>query len=337
MASQDWFDKDFYKVLGVDKTASDAELKKTYRKLARQYHPDSNPGDAAAESRFKEISEAYSVLSDKEQRAEYDQVRAMGSGARFTAGGPGAQGGFEDVFGGMFGGQQAGGQRVRFGQGGGGGFEDILGGLFNGGAAGGGGGFGQSSGGFRGFGGPTKGRDVTASTTLDFTTAIAGDTVKLSQGNGRPVNVRIPAGVADGQKIRLRGRGEPSPDGGEAGDLVVSVTVRKHPVFERDGLNLRVDVPVTFAEAALGATIQVPTLGGEPVKLKVAPGTPSGRVLRVKGRGVATKSGTGDLLATVQVAVPSHLSDKLREAVEALRAALPDEDPREDLLAKARS
>lgn len=335
MASQDWFDKDFYKVLGVDKTASDAELKKTYRKLARQFHPDSNPGDAAAENRFKEISEAYSVLSDKEQRQEYDQVRAMGSGARFTAGGGGQGGGFEDVFGGMFG-QQGGGQRVRFGQGGGGagGFEDILGGMFGGGA---GGGFGQPSGGYRGFGGPTKGRDVTATTTLDFTTAIAGDTVKLSQGNGRPVNVRIPAGVADGQKIRLRGRGEPSPDGGESGDLVVTVTVRKHPVFERDGQNLRVDVPVTFVEAALGATIQVPTLGGEPVKLKVAPGTPSGRVLRVKGRGVTTKNGTGDLLATVQVAVPSHLSDKAREAVEALAAALPDEDPREDLLAKARS
>ncbi|WIE76079.1 DnaJ C-terminal domain-containing protein [Curtobacterium sp. MCSS17_007] len=334
MASQDWFDKDFYKVLGVDKTASDAELKKTYRKLARQFHPDSNPGDAAAEARFKEISEAYSVLSDKEQRAEYDQVRAMGSGARFTAGGPGQGGGFEDVFGGMFG--QQGGQRVRFGQGGArggaGGFEDILGGMFGGGQ-----GFGQPTGGFRGFGGPTKGRDVTASTTLDFTTAIAGDTVKLSQGNGRPVNVRIPAGVADGQKIRLRGRGESSPDGGEAGDLVVTVSVRKHPVFERDGQHLRVDVPVTFAEAALGATIQVPTLGGDPVKLKVAPGTPSGRVLRVKGRGVTTKNGTGDLLATVQVAVPSHLSDKQREAVEALRAALPDEDPREDLLAKARS
>ncbi|OIH95202.1 DnaJ C-terminal domain-containing protein [Curtobacterium sp. MCBA15_001] len=334
MASQDWFDKDFYKVLGVSKDASEAELKKTYRKLARQFHPDSNPGDAAAEAKFKEISEAYSVLSDKDQRAEYDQVRAMGSGARFTAGG-GGQGGFEDVFGGMFGQQGGGGQRVRFGQGGGaGGFEDILGGMFGG---GGGAGFGQSSGGFRGFGGPTKGRDVTASTTLDFTTAITGDTVKLSQGNGRPVNVRIPAGVADGQKIRLRGRGEPSPDGGDAGDLVVTVSVRKHPVFERDGQHLRVDVPVTFVEAALGATIQVPTLGGEPVKLRVAPGTPSGRVLRVKGRGVTTKSGTGDLLATVQVAVPSHLSDKAREAVEALASALPDEDPREDLLAKARS
>ncbi|WP_413602957.1 DnaJ C-terminal domain-containing protein [Curtobacterium sp. Curtsp57] len=334
MASQDWFDKDFYKVLGVSKDASEAELKKTYRKLARQFHPDSNPGDTAAENRFKEISEAYSVLSDKEQRAEYDQVRAMGSGARFTAGGGGQGGGFEDVFGGMFGQQGGGGQRVRFGQGGGGGFEDILGGMFGGGA---GGGFGQPSGGYRGFGGPTKGRDVTATTTLDFTTAIAGDTVKLSQGNGRPVNVRIPAGVADGQKIRLRGRGEPSPDGGESGDLVVTVHVRKHPVFERDGQNLRLDVPVTFVEAALGATIQVPTLGGDPVKLRVAPGTPSGRVLRVKGRGVATKNGTGDLLATVQVAVPSHLSDKAKEAVEALAAALPDEDPREDLLAKARS
>ena len=334
MASQDWFDKDFYAVLGVSKDVSEADLKKTYRKLARQYHPDSNPGDAAAEAKFKEISEAYSVLSDKEQRKEYDQVRAMGSGARFTAGGPGGQGGFEDVFGGMFGGGGGAGQRTRFGQGGaggaGGGFEDILGGMF------GGGGFGQNTGGFRGFGGPTKGRDVSATTTLDFATAIAGDTVKLAQGNGRPVTVRIPAGVADGQKIKLRGRGEQSPDGGEAGDLVVTVSVRKHPVFERDGQNLRVDVPVTFVEAALGATIQVPTLGGDPVKLRVAPGTPSGRVLRVKGRGVPGKNGTGDLLATVQVAVPSHLSDKAREALDALAAALPDEDPREDLLAKAR-
>ncbi|WIB64080.1 DnaJ C-terminal domain-containing protein [Curtobacterium sp. MCBD17_040] len=330
MASQDWFDKDFYAVLGVSKDASDADIKKTYRKLARQYHPDSNPGNASAEARFKEISEAYSVLSDKEQRAEYDQIRAMGSGARFTAGAPGGAGGFEDVFGGMFGGG-GGGQRVRFGQGGGGGFEDILGGMF-----GGGGGFGQSSGGYRGFGGPTKGRDVTASTTLDFTTAIAGDTVKLTQGSGRPVNVRIPAGVADGQKIRLKGRGEPSPDGGEAGDLVVTVQVRKHPVFERDGLNLRVDVPVTFVEAVLGATIEVPTLGGGPVKLRVAPGTPSGRVLRVKGRGVTTKNGTGDLLATVQVAVPSHLTPSAREAVEALATALPAENPRDDLIARAR-
>ena len=149
---------------------------------------------------------------------------------------------------------------------GGGGFEDILGGMFGGGGAG---GFGQPSGGFRGFGGPTPGRDVTATTSIDFLTATKGDTVTLSGGEGKPITVRIPAGVTDGQKLKLRGKGEPSPDGGEAGDLVLTVRVDKHPVFERDGLNLRVNVPVTFAEAALGATIEVPTLGGETVRMKV--------------------------------------------------------------------
>jgi len=334
MASQDWFDKDFYAILGVSKDVTPAELKKVYRKLARKYHPDSNPGDAVSESKFKEISEANSVLSDPEQRKEYDQIRAMGSGARFTAGSGGAGGGgggFEDVFGNMFGGGGGGGQRPQFRQGGGGGgFDDIFGGMF------GGSGFGQTSGGYRGFGGPQKGRDMTATTTLDFQTAVVGETISLQASNGKPMKVRIPAGVHDGQKIRLRGRGEPSPDGGEAGDMVLTIAVRPHPVFELDGSNLRLDVPVTFTEAALGATIEVPTLGGEPVRLRVAAGTPSGRVLRVKGRGVATKSGTGDLLATVQVAVPSHLSDKAREAVEALAAALPTENPRDDLIARAR-
>ncbi|MDQ1572382.1 MAG: molecular chaperone DnaJ [Actinomycetota bacterium] len=326
VASQDWFDKDFYKVLGVSKDVSDAELKKTYRKLARQYHPDSNPGDAKAEARFKEISEAHSVLADPEQRKEYDQIRAMGTGARFTSGGGGQQGGFEDVFGGMFGG---GGQRANFQQGG---FEDFLGGMFGG---GGGGGFGQSTGGFRGYGGPTRGRDVVASSTLDFITAINGDTISLQPARGKPIRVKIPAGVSDGQKIRLKGKGEPSEDGGESGDLVLSITVRKHPVFERDGLNLRVDVPVTFVEASLGATIEVPTLGGEPVRLKVAAGTPSGRVLRVKGRGVTTTKGTGDLLATVQVAVPSHLTDAAKKHLEAFAKSMPEENPRADLLEKA--
>jgi len=314
MASNDWFEKDFYAVLGVSKDVSDADLKKTYRKLARQFHPDSNPGDTAAEKRFKEISEAYSVLSDKEHRAEYDQMRAMGAGARFQSGG----GGFEDAFGGMFG------QGARPGRGGQANFEDLFGGMFGGGGRG------------AGFRAPTKGRDLTASTTLDFVTAVAGDTVKLQAAGGVPLSVRVPAGVADGQKIRLRGKGEASIDGGEAGDLILTVTVRPHPVFERDGLNLRVDVPITFVEAALGATIEVPTLSGDPVKLKVAPGTPSGRVLRVKGRGITSKDATGDLLASVQVAVPSHLSDKAREAVEALAAALPDENPRADLLDRAR-
>jgi molecular chaperone DnaJ len=329
MASQDWFDKDFYKVLGVSKDVTPADLKKTYRKLARKYHPDSNPGDAASEAKFKEISEANSVLSDPEQRKEYDAIRAMGGGARFTAGGAGQQGGFEDVFGGMFGGGARGAQySSQQSQ-----YDDLLGGLFGG---GGGGRFGQPSGGFRGYGGPTPGRDLKATTTLDFYTAVTGETISLQVANGREIKVKIPAGVSDGQTIRLRGKGEPSPDGGSDGDLLLTVSVRKHPVFERDGLNLRVTVPVTFVEAALGATIEVPTLTGETVKLRVAPGTPGGRVLRVKGRGVATSKGTGDLLAIVQIAVPSHLSKEATDAVEALAAALPAENPRDELLARAR-
>ncbi|SEB76636.1 molecular chaperone DnaJ [Paramicrobacterium humi] len=325
MASQDWFDKDFYKVLGVSKDISQADLKKAYRKLARQYHPDSHPGDDAAEAKFKEISEAYSVLSDAEQRKEYDAVRAMGSGARFTApGAGGGSGGFEDVFGGMFGGGGRGGYQQAD-------FDDILGGMFGGGR------YGQPSGGFRGFGGPTRGRDVTASTTLDFTTATKGDTITLQTADGRPIKVKIPAGVADGQKIKLRGKGQPSPDGGEAGDIVLTVHVRKHPVFERDGLNLRVRVPVTFVEAALGATIEVPTLDGPPVKLKVAAGTPSGRVLRVKGRGVHSSKGTGDLLAEVQVAVPAHLSAEAEDALKAFHELEPHENPRDEILSRARS
>lgn len=318
MASQDWFDKDFYAVLGVPKDVSDADLKKTYRKLARQYHPDSNPGDAKAEARFKEISEAYSVLSDKDMRAEYDQIRAMGSGARFTAGGGGQ--GFEDIFRGFGRGGRASAND----------FDDLLGGLFGGGR------FGQPSGGYGGFGGPTRGGDITANTTLDFLTAIRGDTVSLRMADGREVKVKVPAGVADGQKIRLKGKGQPSPDGGEAGDLVITVKVRPHAVFERDGLNLRVDVPVTFAEAALGATIEVPTLTGETVRLKIPAGTPSGRVLRVKGKGVTTPKGTGDLLAEVVVAVPANLPATAAEALQAFAALVPG-NPREELLTRARS
>ena len=330
MASQDWFDKDFYSVLGVTKDVSDADLKKTYRKLARKYHPDSNQGDAAAEAKFKEVSEAYSVLSDAEQRAEYDQIRAMGSGARFTSGGQGGQGGFEDVFS-MFNQGRGGRQQAQD-------FDDIFA-MFNQQQGGGGfgtGRFGQSTGGFRGYGGPTRGADVTARTTIDFVTATKGETITLQGEDGKPFKVKIPAGVADGQKIRLRGRGRPSPDGGESGDIVVQITVRPHPVFTRDGLNLRVTVPVTFTEAALGATIEVPTLGGDPVKLRVAPGTPSGRVLRVKGRGVETAKGTGDLLAEVQVAVPSHLDEAAREALERFQSLEPKENPRAEMMAKAR-
>lgn len=323
MASQDWFDNDFYKVLGVSKDISQAELKKTYRKLARKYHPDSNPGDTKAEAKFKEISEANAVLGDPEQRKEYDQVRAMGSGMpRFTAGGQ--NGGFEDVYGGMFGGgnQRAGYQTS--------GFDDIFGSMFGGGS------FGQPTGGFRGAGGPTKGRDIAASTTLDFVTAIKGDTARLQSAGGKPLSVRIPAGVADGQKIRVKGKGEQSFDGGAPGDLTLTVTVSKHPVFEREGQNLRVDVPVTFAEATLGSTIEVPTLDGDPVKLRIAPGTPSGRVLRVKGRGVTTAKGSGDLLAEVVVAVPAHLTAEAKDHLEKFAKAMPTENPRAELLARAK-
>jgi molecular chaperone DnaJ len=323
MASQDWFEKDFYKVLGVSKDVTDAELKKTYRRLARTYHPDSNPGDAAAEAKFKEISEAYAVLSDPAQREEYDQIRAMGSGARFTAGG-GRAGGFDDVF-----------SAFTQNRGSAADFDDIFAMFNQGGSRFGSGGFGQPSGGFRGFGGPQKGGDVRARTTIDFVTAAKGETITLQSEDGKPFKIKIPAGVSDGQKIRLRGKGRPSPDGGDNGDIVVEVAVRPHPVFAREGQNLRVVVPVTFAEAALGATIEVPTLGGDPVKLRVAPGTPSGRVLRVKGRGIASQKGTGDLLAEVQVVVPSHLDDAAREALERFVEVGPPGNPRADLMSKA--
>ena len=209
----------------------------------------------------------------------------------------------------------------------------FVGGMFGGG----GGGFGQPSGGFRGFGGPTAGRDVTASTTIDFVTATKGDTVHLQTSDGKPINVRVPAGVTDGQKIRVPGKGQASPDGGAAGDLILTVSVRRHPVFERDGLNLRVNVPVTFVEAALGATIEVPTLGGDPVRLRVAPGTSSGKILRVKGRGVKTAKGEGDLLARIEVAVPGRLTDAQRDALQAFAAGGPQDDPRADLIERARS
>jgi len=308
MASQDWFDKDFYKILGVTKGVSEAELKKTYRKLSRQFHPDTNPGDAKAEARFKEISEAYSVLSDKDQRAEYDQMRAMGPGARAGFGG-GAGGGFP---GGFQGGANFGGA----------GFEDVFANLFGG--------------GFGGPRGPQRGQDLTTTQTLDFIDGVKGTTIKLSlRAGAEPTTIKIPAGVQDGQKIKIAGKGNPSPNGGPAGDLIITVTVKPHPVFTRDGNNIRVVVPITFAEAVLGATIAVPTLGGDPVKLKVAPGTPNGRVLRVKGRGVVTAKAEGDLLATVEIAVPSHVSDKAKKALEEFEGFLPDEDPRADLLIKA--
>lgn len=335
MASQDWFEKDFYAILGVPKDADDAAIKKAYRKLARKYHPDKNPGDAAAEQRFKDIGEANSVLSDAKQRQEYDAIRQMAQGgARFTAGGPGAgSGGFEDIFSAFGGG---GGTRVRFDTGGGypgggGDINDILGQMF-----GGRGGFGgQDFGGHASTRGPRRGQDVEARTSLSFRDAVTGATVTLRTAEGRTITTRIPAGVRDGQRIRLRGKGGEGDPGAPKGDLFLMVHVEKHPVFGRDGNNLTLDLPVSVAEATLGATVSVPTLEGEPVKVRISAGTPSGRILRVKGRGVAHKGGHGDLLATVQIVTPTHLSDAAKAAVETLAAETAGQDPRHDIFVRA--
>ena len=340
MASQDWFEKDFYAILGVPQDADAATIKKTYRRLARTMHPDHNVGDTAAEDRFKEIGEAYAVLSDPEQRREYDAIRAMShGGARFTAGGPGGAGaGFEDIFSAFGGAGGPGGQRVRFGTGGAQpNLDDILGQMFGGAGPGAGPG---AAGGFGGYGaaaGPRPGADVQASTSIGFRDAVEGSTVTLSSPDLGRINVRIPAGVKDGQRIRLRGKGRRGDPGAPAGDLILTVSVDKHPVFGREGDNLTLDLPVTFAEAALGATVAVPTLDGGSVKVKVAPGTPSGRVLRLKGRGVKRGDHTGDLLAKVQVVVPQRLTDEAREAVERMAAAEDGHDPRAELFERARS
>jgi molecular chaperone DnaJ len=335
VASQDWFEKDFYAILGVPQDADAATIKKTYRKLARKEHPDQNPGDPQAEQRFKEIGEAYAVLSDPEQRQQYDAVRSMThGGARFRAGagGPGGGAGFEDVFSSMFG--QGGGPNVRFSTGGGGAqpnLEDILGQMFGGGAPGAGyGGYGAPA-------GPRPGADVQASTRIGFRDAVEGSTVALSSPDLGRINARIPPGVKDGQRIRLRGKGRQGDPGAAAGDLILTVAVDKHPVFGREGDNLTLDLPVTFAEAALGATVAVPTLDGGSVKVKVAAGTPSGRVLRLKGRGVKRGDHVGDLLAKVQVVVPQRLTDEAREAVEKMAAAEDGHDPRADLFQRARA
>ncbi|WP_402468682.1 DnaJ C-terminal domain-containing protein [Isoptericola aurantiacus] len=333
MTGQDWIEKDFYAALGVPKDADQADIKKAYRKLARQYHPDQNPGNAAAESRFKEIGEAYAVLSDAEQKQQYDALRSMaGGGARF-AGGPGGGGpaGFEDVFGSMFGGGTGraggpGGPRVQYQQAGGAGFEDILGSMF-----------GMGGGGRQaGFGGPQrqKGADVETKATLPFRAAVEGTTVELTV-DGRSMTARIPAGVHDGQKIRLRGKGRPGMNGGPAGDLFIAIHVEPHPVFSIDGLNLRMTLPVTFTEATLGTTVEVPTLTGDPVRLKIPSGTPSGRVLRVKGRGVTTAKRAGDLLVTVQVVVPQKLSRAAKKALEEFAEQAGSDDVRAELAARA--
>jgi len=371
LSSKDWLEKDFYAVLGVNKSASTDEIKKAYRKMARELHPDRNPGNSEAEEKFKAASEAYDVLSDEKKRKEYDEMRSLfGSGA-FRRGARGAGAGFDpsDLFGGFSGSGAAGspGDR-RFG---GAGFSDIFSSIFSGG------------GGVR-RNGPQRGRDVEAEVTLDFVHAVQGTTLPLTlrspgvcdtcHGNGakpgtmprtcpqcagsglisrnqgsfsfsepcrecqgagtivdvkcpecrgtggvtknRTINVRFPAGVADGQRIRLSGRGEPGERGGPAGDLYVQVKVRPDDLFGRSGDDLTLTVPITMAEAVLGADLRVPTMDS-PVTLRVPPGTPSGRKLRARGKGVVRRNGeAGDLIVTVDVQVPAQVSDEARDALE---------------------
>lgn len=380
MSQRDYVEKDYYRTLGVDDTAEQAEVAKAYRKLARELHPDANPDSADAETRFKEVSEAYSVLSNPEKRAEYDKVRQLvGSGA-FGAGFPG--GGVPPPDGG-------------FGGGGAQAFDlsDLLGGLF-----------GQGEGGDGRPGARSRqrsaarGRDLETDLTLSFSDAMAGvtttlringnavcstcggsgarpgtspQTCEVCHGTGaiardqgmfsfsepcdncggrgsvipdpcptcggsgverrpREIRARIPAGVKDGTKIRLKGKGEPAPFGGVSGDLFVNVHVTPHEVFERRGDDVLLRLPVTFAEAALGTNVTVPTLDGT-VTLKVPAGTESGRTLRVRGRGAPTrKRGHGDLLVTVDVAVPRKLTRTQRKMLEDF-AATDDEDVRAHL------
>ncbi|MFF9849448.1 molecular chaperone DnaJ [Streptomyces litmocidini] len=387
MSTKDFVEKDYYKVLGVPKDATEAEIKKAYRKLARENHPDANKNDASAEARFKEISEANDVLGDPKKRKEYDDARALFGNGGFRAGGPGAGGSFNFDLGDLFGGAQGG-----AGGFGGGGLGDVFGGLFNR-----GGGAGRTQ--------PRRGQDIESEVTLSFTEAIEGATVPLrmssqqpctacsgtgdkngtprvcptcvgtgqvSRGSGggfsltdpcvdckgrgliaenpcevckgsgrakssRTMQVRIPAGVSDNQKIRLRGKGAPGERGGQNGDLYVVVHVDDHPVFGRKDDNLTVTVPVSFSEAALGGEIKVPTLGGPAVTLKLPAGTPNGRTMRARGKGAVRKDGTrGDLLVTVEVAVPKELDDKAREALETFREATASEDPRAELFQAAK-
>ena len=298
---REWFEKDYYSTLGVSSSATSKEITKAYRKLAREHHPDTSGGQ---EERFKEVSAAYAVLGNDTKRGEYDEARRLG---------PSAGGGFASG---------PGGNNVRFDD-----IDDLdLSGLF-------GNLFGR---GRRGPGGPVpmRGVDQEARIHLGFREAIDGVTTTVHLGGGpeaqsRKVRVRVPLGVDDGQRIRLAGKGGAGRNGGPSGDLFVIVEVAPDDMFGRRGRNLTLAVPITFPEAALGAEIKVPTIDQSTVTLKVPPGTKSGTTFRVKGRGVETPKGTGDLLVTVEITVPKKLSNKEREAIEAL-APVTDWSPRDE-------
>ena len=305
MAAKDLYEKDFYKVLGVDKKAAADEIKKKYRALARDLHPDKTKGDAEKEEKFKAVSEAYEILSDAKKRAEYDEARSLFERGGFRAPqGGGFQGGdFHDVFGG-------------------GNPQDIFANLFGGG----------------GRRGPRKGQDLQTEATITFRESVFGTTLDLrlatDRGQAQNISARVPTGVNDGAKIRVKGKGAQGEAG--PGDLFIQLHVKPHPIFSRKGENLMITLPVTFAEAALGADIKVPTMAGDDVTVRIAPGTPNGRTLRVKGRGITKGSTTGDLLVTVEVQVPQHIDGKALEALKSFAEETASEDVRSDFTNKAK-
>ena len=305
MAAKDLYEKDFYKILGVGKSASGDEIKKKYRSLARELHPDKTKGDTAMEEKFKAVSEAYDILSDGKKRAEYDQAREMfeRGGFRAPQGGQNFQGGdFSDIFGG-------------------GNPQDIFANLFGGG----------------GRRGPRKGQDLQTESTITFKEAAFGTTLELrlstDGGPSQTISARIPAGVNDGAKIRVKGKGSKGEAG--PGDLFILLHVKPHAVFSRKGENIALTVPVTFTEATLGGDIKVPTLTGDEVTLRIAPGTSNGRVLRVKGRGITKGSTVGDLLVTIEVQVPQRVDGAALDALKKYAEATADQDIRKEFNAKA--
>ena len=291
---REWFETDYYAVLGVSPDASEKEVTKAYRKLARKHHPDSSDGD---EARFKQISAAYDVIGDTTKRTAYDEARRMG-----PAGFGPQTGGFASGPGGF---------SIRV--------EDLgdLGGIF-----------GTLFGDGRGRGGragpmPMRGQDLETRVGISFRDAVSGAVTEVvapdsASGGMRKVKVRIPAGVDDGDRIRLAGKGSPGSGGGPSGDLFVLVDVTPDADFGRDGRNLTLSVPITFPEAVLGADVKVLDFDGNPVTLRIPQGTPSGKTFRVRGRGIATRRGTGDLLVSVEIVVPTKLSSAEQAAIEAL-------------------
>ena len=302
MAAKDLYEKDFYKILGLDKKATPEEIKKKYRSLARDLHPDKNEGNTALEEKFKAVSEAYDILSDPKKRAEYDEGRSLfeRGGFRAPQGGPGG-GDFSDIFGG-------------------GNPQDIFANLFGGGRR-----------------GPRKGQDLQTESKISFRESVFGTTLELRLStDGMPaqnITARVPAGVNDGAKIRVKGKGAAGEAG--PGDLFILLHVKPHPIYSRKGEHITMTLPVTFTEAALGADIKVPTIAGDDVTVRLAPGTPNGRVLRVKGRGVVKGGTTGDLLVTVEVQVPRHTEGKAEEALKAFAEATAHEDVRAEFISKA--